>query len=81
MLVGICWICLEGGMFIWVDLLEGMDVVVVLKVVVEMVKVVFVFGKVFYVDGSGVNILWLSFFCVLLEDIEVGIFCLGVLFV
>lgn len=78
MLVGVEWMKLEGGMFVWVMLLKGFDGVLLLVKVVCDYCIVFVFGKVFYVDGMGENMIWFFFFCVFDEVIEIGIFCFGI---
>lgn len=56
-------------MFIWVEVLEGIDMMVLLEKVV-VCNVVFVLGVLFYVNVLCCNILWLVFVMVVLECIE-----------
>lgn len=76
---GTRWTRPEGGMFIWVDLPEGLDAAAVLKEAVKTAKVAFVPGKAFHADGSGANTLRLSFSCASPEEIDTGISRLGAL--
>lgn len=76
---GTRWTRPEGGMFVWVDLPEGVDAAALLKQAVEEAKVAFVPGKAFFPDGSGENTLRLSFSAASPEKIETGVSRLGAL--
>lgn len=66
----------EGGMFLWVELPDGMAALDLFELAVED-KVVFVPGDPFYVDGRRSNALRLNFSCVDAETIDCGIQRLG----
>lgn len=74
---GVRWTRPEGGMFVWVDLPEGMDGAALLARSLETEKVAFVPGQAFHPDGSGANTLRLSFSCASPEMIEEGMARLG----
>ncbi|WP_420411899.1 PLP-dependent aminotransferase family protein [Roseibium sp.] len=74
---GTRWTRPEGGMFVWVELPEGIDAAALLKTAVEEAKVAFVPGKAFFADGSGTNTLRLSFSATPPEKITEGISRLG----
>ncbi len=74
---GTRWTRPEGGMFVWVELPDGVDAARVLKQAVEEVRVAFVPGKAFFADGSGENTLRLSFSATPPEKITEGISRLG----
>lgn len=56
----IWWSRPEGGMFLWLHLPEGVDVVEMIRDAVEA-KVAYVIGTGFYTDGSGRNEMRLNF--------------------
>ena len=66
----------EGGLFLWVTLLEGVDTVALLPKAAAK-KVAFVPGSPFYANGGGENTLRLSFSSVPPDVIEEGIRRLG----
>ncbi|HEU4742981.1 MAG TPA: PLP-dependent aminotransferase family protein [Meiothermus sp.] len=66
----------EGGMFLWLEISEGLDSAELLKKAVEQ-KVAFVPGQPFHPDGSGANTMRLSFSNASPEGIRVGIERLG----
>jgi 2-aminoadipate transaminase len=66
----------QGGLFLWVELPEGINTVELLKEAMEH-KVAFVPGGSFFVDGSGQNTMRLSFASVPPELIREGIKRLG----
>lgn len=74
---GVRWTRPEGGMFVWVDLPEGMDGAALLARSLETEKVAFVPGQAFHPDGSGANTLRLSFSCASPDMIEEGMARLG----
>ncbi|MEP4768983.1 MAG: PLP-dependent aminotransferase family protein [Roseibium sp.] len=74
---GTRWTRPEGGMFVWVELPDGVDAGELLARSVETAKVAFVPGKAFHADGSGANTLRLSFSCASPEKIDQGISRLG----
>ncbi|WP_299811176.1 PLP-dependent aminotransferase family protein [uncultured Roseibium sp.] len=74
---GVRWTKPEGGMFIWMDLPDGMDAAELLKASVETARVAFVPGRAFHPDGSGANTLRLSFSNADVAKIEAGIARLG----
>ena len=73
---GITWIRPEGGLFLWVQLPEHVDVSELLNVALQE-KVAFVPGRVFYPDNGGNNTLRLTFASAGPEKIEEGIKRLG----
>lgn len=66
----------EGGMFLWLEIPEGLDSAELLKKAVEQ-KVAFVPGQPFHPDGSGANTMRLSFSNASPEEIRLGIERLG----
>lgn len=74
---GVSWTRPEGGMFIWVNLPEGMDGADLLAESLKQEKVAFVPGRAFYADASRGNAIRLSFSCTDGEKIEQGIARLG----
>jgi len=73
------WTEPEGGMFVWVELPEGIDAADLLKRSITEAKVAFVPGRAFFADGSGSNTLRLSFSSTSAEKITEGIIRLGAL--
>ena len=63
----------QGGLFLWVELLEQIDTLLLLRQAVEQEKVAFIPGQPFFVDGSGANTLRLSFSNVSDDNIELGL--------
>ncbi len=63
----------QGGLFLWVELLEQIDTLPLLRQAVEEEKVAFIPGQPFFVDGSGANTLRLSFSNVSDDNIELGL--------
>lgn len=57
------WTRPEGGMFIWVELPEGLDAAELLERSIATAGVAFVPGRAFHADGTGANTLRLSFSC------------------
>ncbi|PVB63033.1 PLP-dependent aminotransferase family protein [Labrenzia sp. 011] len=74
---GTRWTRPEGGMFIWVELADGIDSAELLARSIASARVAFVPGKAFHPDGSGANTLRLSFSCADEDRIETGIARLG----
>jgi 2-aminoadipate transaminase len=66
----------EGGMFLWVELPEGLSSMALFEEAVKQ-NVAFVPGKPFYADGSGENTLRLNFSNADEETITEGISRLG----
>lgn len=66
----------QGGLFIWVELPEGVSAKDLFPKAVER-KVAYVCGSDFYADGSGENTLRLNFSNATLEQIDTGIARLG----
>lgn len=71
------WAKPEGGLFIWVELPEGVNAKDILNVCVEN-KVIFVTGKLFYPNGDVDNTLRLNFSKMSEEEIVEGIRRMGV---
>ncbi|WP_242390403.1 PLP-dependent aminotransferase family protein [Polymorphum gilvum] len=74
---GCRWSKPDGGMFIWVELPEGMDGAELLARSLQSAKVAFVPGGAFFADGTGRNTLRLSFSCASEAMIDDGIARLG----
>ena len=66
----------KGGMFAWVTLPEGLDTEIMFLDAIKM-KVAYVHGKVFHVDGGGERSMRLNFSYSSNEQIEEGIRRLG----
>jgi len=73
---GVTWTRPQGGLFLWVQLPEHIDVSELLSVALQE-KVAFVPGRVFYPDGDGKNTMRLTFATASPEKIEEGIKRLG----
>ncbi len=58
---GIRWTKPMGGMFVWLTLPEGMDAEALAMEAVQTIKVAFIHGQPFFVDGSGRNTLRLTY--------------------
>jgi len=71
----------QGGLFIWggFDEAAGIDTVELFPRAVEH-KVAYVYGNVFYADGSGRNMLRLNFSQPTCENLEKGVKALGGMF-
>ena len=64
------WTQPEGGMFIWLELAEGMDTAALLPEIIERSGVAYVPGHAFFADKRGHNTLRLSYSLPALADIE-----------
>ncbi|EON16994.1 MocR family transcriptional regulator [Cupriavidus sp. GA3-3] len=76
---GVTWNEPEGGMFIWMELPEGLDSMVILEEAVKR-NVAYVPGAPFYASNPKRNALRLAFVTVSAERIEQGVAILGELF-
>lgn len=76
---GVTWNAPEGGMFIWVELPEGLDSMKILEEAVRR-NVAYVPGAPFYASNPRKNALRLAFVTVPPERIEQGVSILGELF-
>jgi len=76
---GVTWNQPEGGMFIWVELPEGLDSMKILEEAVRR-NVAYVPGAPFYAGNPRQNTLRLAFVTVSPERIEQGVTILGELF-
>lgn len=76
---GVSWNSPEGGMFIWMELPEGLDSMVILEEAVRR-NVAYVPGAPFYANNPKRNALRLAFVTVPAERIEQGVAILGELF-
>ncbi|MGH8784145.1 MAG: PLP-dependent aminotransferase family protein [Cupriavidus necator] len=76
---GVTWNAPEGGMFIWMELPEGLDSMVILEEAVKR-NVAYVPGAPFYASNPKRNALRLAFVTVSAERIEQGVAILGELF-
>ncbi|RDK07297.1 PLP-dependent aminotransferase family protein [Cupriavidus lacunae] len=76
---GVSWNAPEGGMFIWMELPEGLDSMVILEEAVKR-NVAYVPGAPFYASNPKRNALRLAFVTVSAERIEQGVAILGELF-
>ncbi|WP_342052759.1 MULTISPECIES: aminotransferase-like domain-containing protein [unclassified Cupriavidus] len=76
---GVTWNRPEGGMFIWVELPEGLDSMKILEEAVRR-NVAYVPGAPFYAGAPRKNTLRLAFVTVPPERIEQGVTILGELF-
>jgi DNA-binding transcriptional MocR family regulator len=74
------WTEPKGGMFVWLELPEGLDGAEVLRRAIEEVQVAFVPGAAFFADRSGANTCRLSFSAVQPDRIREGVARLGNLF-
>ncbi len=57
---GVSWTEPEGGLFLFLNLPEGMDAEELFHIAIQN-KVAFVIGKVFHCDGSGANTMRMNF--------------------
>ncbi|CAG0990246.1 2-aminoadipate transaminase [Burkholderiales bacterium] len=73
---GVSWNRPQGGMFLWVELPQGLDATAVLARAVEQ-NVAFVPGAPFYANSPKIETLRLAFVTVPPARIEVGVECLG----
>lgn len=71
------WARPKGGMFVWVTLPAGADAEALSMEAIREVKVGFIHGSPFFVDGSGANTLRLTFAKESEEKIEEGVRLLG----
>ncbi|MDD2635091.1 MAG: PLP-dependent aminotransferase family protein [Bacteroidales bacterium] len=69
---GITWTEPEGGLFLFLNLPEGIDAEDLFKIAIKN-NVAFVIGKVFHCDGSGINTMRLNFSFPTHEQIEIGV--------
>lgn len=76
---GVTWNAPEGGMFIWMELPEGLDSMEILQEAVKR-NVAYVPGAPFYAGNPRRNALRLAFVTVAPERIEQGVAILGTLF-
>ncbi len=76
---GVSWNQPEGGMFIWVQLPQGLDSMAILEEAVKR-NVAYVPGAPFYASNPQRNTLRLAFVTVPPERIEQGVAILGTLF-
>ncbi len=76
---GVTWNAPEGGMFIWVELPEGLNSMKILEEAVRR-NVAYVPGAPFYANNPRMNTLRLAFVTVSPERIEQGVTILGELF-
>lgn len=67
------WTRPQGGMFVWLELPEGMDGAALLKQAIEQANVAFVPGAAFFADRSGTNTIRMSFSATTPERIREGI--------
>ncbi len=73
---GVTWTRPEGGLFLWIQLPEGMDTEKLFHIALDE-KVAFVPGYVFYPNGGGKNTMRLNFSCMAPPHIREGIERLG----
>ncbi len=73
---GVAWNRPQGGMFLWVELPQGLDATAVLARAVEQ-NVAFVPGAPFYANAPKIETLRLAFVTVPPARIEQGVECLG----
>lgn len=76
---GVTWNVPEGGMFIWVELPEGLNSMTILEEAVRR-NVAYVPGAPFYANNPRMNTLRLAFVTVPQDRIEQGVTILGELF-
>jgi DNA-binding transcriptional MocR family regulator len=62
-----------GGMFVWIELPEGMDGAALLKRAIQEANVAFVPGSAFFADRSGTNTIRMSFSATAPERIREGV--------
>jgi DNA-binding transcriptional MocR family regulator len=74
---GVQWTRPQGGLFVWVTMLDRIDAAKLLQRAVDEAKVAFVPGHAFYSDGSGRNTMRLSYSLPTPELIDDGIARLG----
>jgi DNA-binding transcriptional MocR family regulator len=70
---GVRWTKPEGGMFVWLELPEGIDGTPLLARAIQEFNVAFVPGSAFFADRSGKNTIRLSFSATNPERIREGI--------
>jgi DNA-binding transcriptional MocR family regulator len=70
---GATWSEPEGGMFVWLDLPEGIDGARLLETALAEARVAFVPGAPFFAVDPAVNSLRLSYSLPSLADIEEGV--------
>ncbi|WP_207456574.1 aminotransferase class I/II-fold pyridoxal phosphate-dependent enzyme [Azospirillum sp. SYSU D00513] len=70
---GVTWTKPEGGLFVWLELPEGIDGTSLLARAVQEFNVAFVPGSAFFADRSGKNTIRLSFSATNPERIREGI--------
>jgi len=73
----VTWTRPEGGMFVWLELPQGIDCTELLAQSLKSERVAFVPGHAFFADGSGANTMRLSFSNADEASIEEGIKRLG----
>lgn len=69
---GITWTEPEGGLFLFLNLPEGMDSEELFQIAIKK-NVAFVIGKVFHCDGSGQNTMRMNFSFPTHEQIDTGV--------
>ncbi|MDQ2683192.1 MAG: PLP-dependent aminotransferase family protein, partial [Chloroflexota bacterium] len=74
---GVTWTRPDGGMFIWVELPEGMDATALLVTALDEEGIAFVPGASFFADRSGGNFLRLNYTLATEREIADGIGRLG----
>ncbi len=70
---GVTWSHPEGGMFVWIDLPEGMDGATLLARAIEEERVAFVPGAPFFAEVSSANAIRLSYSLPTDAQIEEGV--------
>ncbi|AWK87985.1 GntR family transcriptional regulator [Azospirillum thermophilum] len=70
---GVTWTKPEGGMFVWLELPEGVNGTALLERAIKEANVAFVPGSAFHADRSGQNTLRLSFSVTKPERIREGV--------
>lgn len=67
------WTKPQGGMFVWLELPEGLDGATLLRQAIEQANVAFVPGAAFFADRSGRNTIRMSFSATAPERIREGV--------
>jgi len=70
---GVTWTVPLGGMFVWIELPEGVNGVHLLERAIKEANVAFVPGSAFHADRSGLNTIRLSFSATKPERIREGV--------